>query len=168
MLVDGVNIIEPRAHDLISKSVDILGKVPVSLSVGVLFRPVSQKSATIKWIEKTNAYTSRDGGRHNNLIAPSLSLLSTRSCSINTLHGSRQQPPSRAFHSERGDGSRVKAGVECHIEDHLASLRAVILGEMASVSVGLYLLTESFNSKVELGGNRGDDVCDLLLEFGDG
>lgn len=37
MLVNGVNIVKPRAHDLVSKSVDILGKIPVSLSVGVLF-----------------------------------------------------------------------------------------------------------------------------------
>lgn len=37
MLIDGVNIVEPGAHYLISKSVDILGKVPIPLSVGVLF-----------------------------------------------------------------------------------------------------------------------------------
>lgn len=44
MLIDGVNIVEPGAHYLISKSVDILGKVPIPLSVGVLFfYPLSQK-----------------------------------------------------------------------------------------------------------------------------
>lgn len=46
MLVNGVNIVKPRAHDLVSKSVDILGKVPISLSVGVLFLPVNQKFAS--------------------------------------------------------------------------------------------------------------------------
>lgn len=92
MLVNGVNIVKPRANDLVSKSVDILGKIPVSLSVRVLFSPVNQKFIKAKrvgrWSE-IDAYTSGDGRSHYNLIVPTLSLLSTRSCSINPLHGSR-------------------------------------------------------------------------------
>lgn len=92
MLVNGVNIVKPRAHDLVSKSVDILGKVPISLCVRVLFSLVNQKFIKAKRIgrwSEIDAYTSGDGRSHDNLTVPILSLLSTRSCSINPLHGSR-------------------------------------------------------------------------------